>query len=821
MERFLSSDALLITPTATMAEHLRNEMARSGAAVRPNRIQTIAQFTAARSTASAPSTVLLHLLIQQAIHATNSPRFRAIAQSRGLHRAIAELVEELPAGAAPPDLARILRHVENEIATRAFALRSERLRSVSTAGLPPEVIFDGFFSFNRAELDLITQIASETRVVVTLPEWSGAAPVRDRLATAGFRQSSCEGSHRRSAREVVAAPTPDREVEEIARRIIVEISSGTKFREIAVILRSAEPYRALIETTFARFGIPARFYFSEPLHTQRSVVCFSRLVDAVIREWDQETLLSALRMPASGIGATPEGDAFDFSLRAKLPSRGLNLNGPKVLESLSQVTWSRDRNDAGAWSTRLKSLSKMLPQDAALEQMYAVLDELATALEGTHTLADFWQHAELAISLARMPRSDRRRNVVHVMDVFEARQWELPIVFVCGMTERHFPQYHRENPLLDEATLRRAGLKSAADLQDEERFLFDIAISRATSRTVLTYPRYDAKGEDTIRSFFLEALEDTGQEIRIRPRSDHRRTRDSYIRLQDDSSHTRLSELHCRIAATSIESYLQCPFQFFAGRTLRLNPRPPAPRDRLDFRVQGSIIHRALAEYTKLPLLATSVLDEVFADECRRANIPLTYRTEAIRLELFRNFEAFTQDKQLDIAWSTRTEEKFSFALNPLVQITGRIDRLDIGPQNQALVIDYKYSAGAKVRERVHENDRGNLVQGGLYLAAAKRAFGLAPAGMLYCGLRKEVVWDGWHVAIPGLEKAGASFRPEDLEELIANSLHNAERVHGLITSGEIAARPADEDKCVWCDFRDMCRFESADEKLAAGAPSF
>ena len=65
-------------------------------------------------------------------------------------------------------------------------------------------------------------------------------------------------------------------------------------------------------------------------------------------------------------------------------------------------------------------------------------------------------------------------------------------------------------------------------------------------------------------------------------------------------------------------------------------------------------------------------------------------------------------------------------------------------------MIDYKYSAGNKIKERVDDTGAGHLVQGGLYLAAAARTFGLDPVGMLFCGLKKDVTWDGWHVSIPG-----------------------------------------------------------------------
>ena len=127
------------------------------------------------------------------------------------------------------------------------------------------------------------------------------------------------------------------------------------------------------------------------------------------------------------------------------------------------------------------------------------MDETAEALDrdGQFSLADFWAQADLTLGLETLRVPDRRRNVVHVLDVFEARQWELPVVFVCGLMERHFPQYHREDPLLNDAARRRAGLKRLSnDAQRQERFLFELATTRATESTILSYPHFNEKGEE-------------------------------------------------------------------------------------------------------------------------------------------------------------------------------------------------------------------------------------------------------------------------------------------------------------------------------------
>ena len=643
---------------------------------------------------------------------------------------------------------------------------------------------------------------------------------------------------------LVAAPTLDRETEEIARRILEETAGGRPFRDIGIVLRTRDPYAPALETTLTRFGIPARFYFADPLAAHPAVDYFSRIVDAFLNGWDHAALLAAVRMPVSRVGATPAGDAFDFALREKLPGAGLPLrdfeNPPPIVATLTQISW-RDRTDPKTWAARLKTLRELFPAQviedglnhatlesirstsAAVDSFCKVLDETAALLDGRLALADFWTHVRAALSLETLRIPDRRRNVVHVMDVFEARQWELPVVFVCGMVERHFPQYHRENPLLGDAARRRAGLKTSTEWQDEESFLFDIATTRATAKNVLSFARFNEKGEESLRSFFLEGflegVEPDACDRRARPRAPRPVLAGTRPSIRQDASLGRLGELHRKLAATSIESFLQCPFQFFAAKTLRLRARPPAPRDRLDMRVQGSILHDALAEFARTPLLGSAVLLEIFEEKCRRANIPSGYRREAVRLELLRNFLAFTEDRQVALGWATRAEEKFNFALTPLVTITGRIDRLDVGPRNQALVIDYKYSAAAKIRNLVDDNESGNLVQGGLYLAAARRVFGLDPAGMLYCGLRKDVMWGGWHVAIPGLERIGESRTRDGLLELIAAAEAKASEVFESVASGKIAPRPADPRKCVWCDFRDVCRVEAAPRTRAAGEP--
>ena len=84
---------------------------------------------------------------------------------------------------------------------------------------------------------------------------------------------------------------------------------------------------------------------------------FRGSVNAALGGWDHAALVTLLRMPVSGVGATPEGDRFDFALRAQLPGKGLSFSKPVSrsqwhARSLDPATGREARSGAGrtSWS---------------------------------------------------------------------------------------------------------------------------------------------------------------------------------------------------------------------------------------------------------------------------------------------------------------------------------------------------------------------------------------------------------------------------------------------------------------------------------------
>src|SRR5262249_12051749 len=102
-----------------------------------------------------------------------------------------------------------------------------------------------------------------------------------------------------------------------------------------------------------------------------------------------------------------------------------------------------------------------------------------------------------------------------------------------------------------------------------------------------------------------------------------------------------------------------------------------------------------------------------------------------------------------------------------------------------------------------------NLLQAPLYMLAAQEAYHVRPEGMFYVGLRDEVIYSGWS-ATPLLN----SLAPP--ENWLAAARERALRIVQEIRSGRIEAMPADVEKCRYCDYRDACRVDVAQEMTGA-----
>ncbi len=689
--------------------------------------------------------------------------------------------------------------------------------------------FDGFFAFSKAELALLAALRQKASLTVTLPEWEGAAPLVEEFRRAGARIERLAPLRPAPSITLLEAASREREAEEVALRILEQRAQGRPWRAMGVILRSEESYLALLERTFHRAGIPFRAYFGHAVRRQPAFHLVQRFMRAVESGWDGEASLALLRHPLCRPRSQLQGDAYGAAIEA-LPFRGwdqLCRHAGAAADALAPFAgWPALSLPPREWARQLARLASLLeppPAGGPLQPEHlldfrlraaafsAILDAAESAArllpDEPLPLAAFWGSAEDSLADASFYLEDRRRDAVHILDVEEARQWELPVVFVCGLLEGEFPRRPSPDPILPEElrlALNTHGfpVRTRAAREAEERFLFDIARSRATAQLVLSWPARNEKGNENLRAFLLDSIQagepEGARRLRVRPgREAQPAPRPA---LQSDQALRHLRQIHPKLAATAIESFLQCPFQFFARYTLQLKPLPPLPSGRLDMLLLGTLAHMILAEWQKRRGSIKTVTDELWDRELRCRGLAETHQSILARAAMKRALASYAAQAAIHEGWSLRPEENLQL-FEQGVEIHGRADRVDVSPEGDCIVYDFKYSGAQSIRQR-----KDIAVQGGLYAEALARAENLRPVGIYLVALKD----DG---------KLIGSKTAQEAQEEIRVALENTRHAIEQMQSGRIEVDPAVQKLCDYCEYRDACRWqqEAAAVRAAGG----
>ncbi|HUJ22626.1 MAG TPA: AAA family ATPase, partial [Bryobacteraceae bacterium] len=337
------SEVRLLVPTATMAQHLRDMLAREGLVFPPGVIQTLSRFVE-HWAAGLPqvSEPVLQTLVEQTVRRLNLSEFSKSAHLVGFHTRLAAVFSECaaagcdagslkvcqPRSGLSEAVVQVFEETRRALEDRNLGMRDTRLRVAAEGirqagcGSIHTVWMDGFFSLTGPEIAVVQALAGRAEVAITLPSAAIAEGTRARLLAMGFKEQVLTRSRSLPRREVFAAPSIEREADEIARRILAEAAAGRPFREIGIIVRTPETYVALLRGTLERFAIPARSYFDSVLMEQPAIRFLTGVLDAMLDGWDHAQTLTATKL-APGLGISAAMDRFDFALREKLPGAGL------------------------------------------------------------------------------------------------------------------------------------------------------------------------------------------------------------------------------------------------------------------------------------------------------------------------------------------------------------------------------------------------------------------------------------------------------------------------------------------------------------------
>src|SRR5262245_34654409 len=237
----------LLVPTATLAEHLQNRLAREGLVFRRSLVQTFSRFVQPW-VEDTPEVIdaVLYLLVEEAARRVNRREFARVVQLPGFCAALTRTIGELssagcsaarlaaclPDAPLGPPFLGVYQEVDRELERRGLWLRGRRLERAAEritkhgSGGIDAIWLDGFHALPDPELGVLAALDRHAKVTIAL---------HPRDLTGGIRAIAHSEQGTASTRSnpriaLVRAPSIEREVEEIARLILDQASAGRPFR---------------------------------------------------------------------------------------------------------------------------------------------------------------------------------------------------------------------------------------------------------------------------------------------------------------------------------------------------------------------------------------------------------------------------------------------------------------------------------------------------------------------------------------------------------------------------------------------------------------
>jgi ATP-dependent helicase/DNAse subunit B len=450
-----------------------------------------------------------------------------------------------------------------------------------------------------------------------------------------------------------------------------------------------------------------------------------------------------------------------------------------------------------------------------------------------------------------------RPGAVAVLDPLALRARRVRALYVCCLQESVFPARGRPQSLLGEEERTRlaeiAGLVlgEPEDQLAAERYLLYAAVSRPEELLVLSWHVADDEGEPTARSLFVDDVSDLfepalGEQRLRRPLGAAERAlaevQGGEPRIEGPGSGLSdrrvLESLRARPwSPSSLEAWIACPMRWFVERVLAPGSFDPDPEPL----VRGGLAHAALHD-TLEGLRAATGSARLTPSRLPRArellqaalqrnehDHPLSVAPERrpgarrrLRADLERFLEhAAAAESALEPAYlevgfgidagADRGEpsELPAFELAPGAFVRGRIDRIDVSTEGEAVVYDYKASYAPAPAKWVGE---GKL-QIAVYMRVVEQLLGLRVAGGFYQplsgrDLRARGVLDS-DSAIE-LDCVRGDTRPRaEVQELLDDALELARRAVAEAAEGALQGRP---QTCGFsrsgCQFPTICRCE-------------
>jgi RecB family exonuclease len=671
----------------------------------------------------------------------------------------------------------------------------------------------------------------------------------------------------------------EEELVAIARQLKADRRAGdaVPLARTAVVFKHPLPYLYLAAEVFGAAGIPYQSSDALPLAAEPTATVIDLVLETVAANFSRGTLVALLRSPHFTFGegdaeVTRESvGAFDRAL-----SQARYLGELERLEALAAnwqagvsssalqaaLTAARELAPLASphpastqvarllsfWSARLRPIADDDPYASRERRARAAIADMLHALAAVHAAHDdpAWTIDDVGIAVRRwigeqtfVPHSADAG--LFLLDDQAVRYGDFDDVAIVGVVEPDWPERPRRNIFYPPSLLKSLGWPSEKDRRaaDDARFLDlltcasrrtivstftldeDALVSRSMQLDEIPRARLSAIAHapiDDARIFADEAL--SLEPIALDPFEGDARVwaelRTGRLPPAGPEFHGSARDVPVRAwSVSALETYLDCPFKFFAQHVLKLEEEPEdeevmAPRRQgqfvhdvfqMFFAAWQDAGHRAITPENledardMFTAVVGRALERLPAAEAGLERTRLLGSPAAAGLgEAVLRMEAERPIAVVERLLERRLEGEFSIATADgprTLALRGKADRVDLLEDGSFRLIDYKLG---------WPPNRGRALQLPIYSVCAEQRL----AG--HNG-RSWTLGEAAYLAFKGPRRVVPLFSsPADRAKVLADAQQRLADTVDAIARGEFPPTPDDVYRCESCSFASVCR---------------
>ncbi|MCC7418184.1 MAG: PD-(D/E)XK nuclease family protein [Acidobacteria bacterium] len=655
----------------------------------------------------------------------------------------------------------------------------------------------------------------------------------------------------------------DREAELLAcaRRLAAARSGDAACWRAAIVYRRPLPYLYLAEDTLGAEGLACELSDALPLAAEPSASALDLALDLVASDFSRPALVALLRSPHLSLGVDRlQTSALDRHLsarrylgdRARLASiaaeSGGELRGPlasavAVCEALAPLAGPR------AASVQLRHLAAFVqaharPLDAGdplaerEQRARARLTDGLESLAAAHAAHDDppWTIDDVVGALRRWIEGEtfvpapQPPGGVQILDDEAVRFGAFEDLTLVGLVEGEWPDPPRRNIFYPPALMTALGWPSEKDRRAAEAARFIDLLGSASRQVRLSTITLDDEALveassilDEIPRAHLSSLPEPAGPEPPAPAASAGEAGWVGARIPPVSGatpafHGMAGPLPPRAwSVSALETYLGCPFRFFAQHVLRLEEEPE-DEEVMDPRRQGMFVHReferffaawqaagrraitpgnigeARALFTEVvgrEVATLRVSDaEAALERTRLLGSPAAagLGEAVLRMEAERPVEVVERLLEYDLSGPVTLETESG---SRTVTVRGKADRLDLLADGTIRLIDYKLGWAPQ---------RARALQLPIYGICAEQRLSSARGRTWRLGEAVYLAFKGARRVVPLFANAA------DRTDVLAAAQARAADALDRIGRGEFPPTPDDVYRCETCSFAAVCR---------------